>query len=226
MTKSRILVCSLVLLLAPDALPGQPSGALRARPEHLRAASDMAAKVVLRLTPRRPVALEVGALPTDDPIGWLSFQKAFYVDAHSEFYSSATGEGQASLPENGIVRISVVPPQAGEPYVLVVFASSDFQRSYYLRNLKYGDVISSPTTKSECLVNFQLAGDQLFENVGPSGPETEAALAAVGDLFLRILVERPAYVTTCHFSMTSTPYETVEEWQNHWRFHFAELREP
>lgn len=209
MTKSRILVCSLVLLLAPDALPGQPSGALIARPEHLRAASDIAAKFVFRLTPRNPVALAAGALPTDDPIGWLILQRPWQVRTYG---ASGTQEGQEGRAEfligtgpgtSGGLRIFALLPEPDEPYVLEVLALSDVPGSYFLRN--------QTAALAQCLVNFQYAGDQVFEDTQGGN--------------LRILVERPLQATMCQFEMWFNPLQTPEGIES-WRFYHVELREP
>jgi len=213
MKKSYAVACSLILLAVPDLVRGQePSQAIRARPEHMRAVIPLDDLKVddplfrVRLTPREPISkdVEADALPkiysTVVPLPhYLRFLRIADL-------RDMTSSSRAEVPRSGVVAMSysLVP---GQLYLLDVRIESAGL------TLELDSPGPGYLSKHRCQI------DALLQKKIISVPAGPAQLLAV--------IERSDSLSpydNCLFQLQeSPPASTDGGWAPRWTFFSAEL---
>jgi len=212
MKKSYALACSLMLLAVPDSVRGQePSQAIRARPEHMRAVIPLGDLQVgeplfrVRLMPREPASVDVEANAIPKLPHYLrfsrfsdvwsvaclpsSYSKSSTTDPHVSGCAESTRSGSVTM------HFSLVPGQL------------------YLLDIRIESAGLTLELRSTCHIDG-LQQDKIFPD--PAGP---AQLLAV--------IERPASVPSwdrCGFVLSQSPPSTPDgSWTTKWVFFSAEI---
>ena len=197
MKKSCLLAASLILLVVPDLALGQPNQVLRARPAHLRAASEMAGSLLFRLAPAKAKYGPPDASPADGG-HWIAFYEPARV---GEFdWDPKHPEGVAFFSgSKGSVRIFLGPIVPGQRYLLSMSIHVPGPASFALASGK-------------CDINFNVQGQ------GSATWDVTAGLS-----LLSAVVEKPVGLDYCHFVLGHDLESggTAPDWQ----FYYAELRE-